>query len=146
MLPRERLRLVLHLLQFPEVVDRAMEIWWLFAAMTLVVPHLPEEQRPDVVARALALADTWDQPSRWQVIGALAPHLRPRGVDAEGDDAEGLGDVAVAPKMSETEGAGKIVNYLAMGLPVVTFDTQVSRRKLFRASHVDAGVVSRLCR
>ncbi len=41
-----------------------------------------------------------------------------------------LGDVAVAPKMSETEGAGKITNYIAMGLPVVTFDTPVSREML----------------
>jgi glycosyltransferase involved in cell wall biosynthesis len=41
-----------------------------------------------------------------------------------------LGDVAVAPKMSETEGAGKITNYLAMGLPVVAFDTPVAREIL----------------
>jgi glycosyltransferase involved in cell wall biosynthesis len=41
-----------------------------------------------------------------------------------------LGDVAVAPKMSATEGAGKITNYLAMGLPVVAFDTPVSREML----------------
>lgn len=41
-----------------------------------------------------------------------------------------LGDIAVAPKMSETEGAGKITNYLAMGLPVVAFDTPVSREIL----------------
>ena len=37
---------------------------------------------------------------------------------------------AVAPKMSETEGAGKISNYLAMGLPVVAFDTPVSHDML----------------
>ncbi|MEN9934256.1 MAG: hypothetical protein RLZZ387_835 [Chloroflexota bacterium] len=41
-----------------------------------------------------------------------------------------LGDVAVAPKMSMTEGSGKIPNYMAMGLPVVTFDTPVSREYL----------------
>jgi glycosyltransferase involved in cell wall biosynthesis len=41
-----------------------------------------------------------------------------------------LGDIAVAPKMSATEGAGKITNYLAMGLPVVAFDTPVSREIL----------------
>lgn len=41
-----------------------------------------------------------------------------------------MGDVAVAPKMSATEGAGKIPNYMAMGLPVVTFDTPVSREFL----------------
>lgn len=42
----------------------------------------------------------------------------------------GLGDVAVAPKMSATEGSGKIPNYMAMGLPVITFDTPVSREYL----------------
>jgi glycosyltransferase involved in cell wall biosynthesis len=41
-----------------------------------------------------------------------------------------LGDVAAAPKMSETEGSGKIPNYMAMGLPIVTFDTPVSREYL----------------
>ena len=41
-----------------------------------------------------------------------------------------LGDVAVAPKNSETEGSGKIPQYMAMGLPVVTFDTPVSREYL----------------
>ena len=38
-----------------------------------------------------------------------------------------LGDVALAPKLSLTEGAGKILNYMACGLPTVAFDTPVSR-------------------
>ncbi|MCL5256815.1 MAG: glycosyltransferase family 4 protein [Chloroflexi bacterium] len=38
-----------------------------------------------------------------------------------------LGDVAVAPKMSVSEGCGKISNYMAMQLPVVAFDTPVAR-------------------
>lgn len=38
-----------------------------------------------------------------------------------------LGDVALAPKLSQTEGAGKILNYMACGLPTVAFDTPVSR-------------------
>jgi glycosyltransferase involved in cell wall biosynthesis len=41
-----------------------------------------------------------------------------------------VGDVAVSPKLSATEGAGKILNYMAMGLPTVTFDTPVSREYL----------------
>jgi len=41
-----------------------------------------------------------------------------------------LGDIAVAPKLSTTEGAGKILNYMAMELPTVAFDTQVSREYL----------------
>jgi glycosyltransferase involved in cell wall biosynthesis len=40
------------------------------------------------------------------------------------------GDVAVAPKLSATEGAGKIGNYMAMALPVVAFDTPISHEYL----------------
>jgi len=38
-----------------------------------------------------------------------------------------IGNVAVAPKVSQTEGNGKILNYMASGLPVVAFDTPVAR-------------------
>ncbi len=41
-----------------------------------------------------------------------------------------IGDVAVAPKMSLTEGNGKIYNYMAMGLPVVAFDAAPNREIL----------------
>lgn len=41
-----------------------------------------------------------------------------------------LGDVAVAPKISATEGSGKLLNYMAMALPTVAFDTSVSREYL----------------
>lgn len=41
-----------------------------------------------------------------------------------------LADIAVAPKLSATEGAGKILNYMAMELPTVAFDTPVSREYL----------------
>lgn len=41
-----------------------------------------------------------------------------------------LGDVAVAPKLSATEGAGKIGNYMAMSLPVVAFDMPISHEYL----------------
>ncbi len=41
-----------------------------------------------------------------------------------------LGDIAVAPKLSDTEGAGKILNYMAMGLPTIAFDTPISREYL----------------
>ena len=34
-----------------------------------------------------------------------------------------LGDIAVAPKLSLTEGSGKVLNYMAMGLPTVAFET-----------------------
>ncbi len=49
---------------------------------------------------------------------------------AEAPAALALGDVAVAPKISATEGSGKLLNYMAMGLPTVAFDTKVSREYL----------------
>lgn len=41
-----------------------------------------------------------------------------------------LGDIAVAPKLSLTEGAGKLLNYMALGLATVAFDTPVAREYL----------------
>lgn len=38
-----------------------------------------------------------------------------------------VGNIAVAPKLSQTEGNGKILNYMASGLPVVAFDNPVAR-------------------
>jgi glycosyltransferase involved in cell wall biosynthesis len=40
------------------------------------------------------------------------------------------GDVAVAPKLSLTESNGKVLNYMAMGLPVVALDTPANRALL----------------
>ncbi len=45
-------------------------------------------------------------------------------------EALALGDIAVAPKLSATEGSGKLLNYMAMALPTVAFDTPVSREYL----------------
>lgn len=39
-------------------------------------------------------------------------------------------DIAVAPKMSATEGSGKLLNYMAMAQPVVAYDTPVNREYL----------------
>jgi glycosyltransferase involved in cell wall biosynthesis len=41
-----------------------------------------------------------------------------------------LGQVAVAPKLSATEGSGKLLSYMAMALPVAAFDTPVHREYL----------------
>jgi glycosyltransferase involved in cell wall biosynthesis len=41
-----------------------------------------------------------------------------------------LGDIAVAPKISASEGSGKILNYMSMALPTAAFDTPVSREYL----------------
>jgi len=45
-------------------------------------------------------------------------------------DLLSLGDVAVSPKMSSTEGAGKLLNYMAMGLPTIAYDVPVSHEYL----------------
>lgn len=39
-------------------------------------------------------------------------------------------DIALAPKMSISEGSGKLLNYMAMALPVVAYDTPVNREYL----------------
>ena len=38
----------------------------------------------------------------------------------------------MSPKVSATEGCGKLLNYMAMSLPTVAFDTPVSREYLGR--------------
>lgn len=43
-----------------------------------------------------------------------------------------LGDIAVAPKRTQTEANGKIYSYMACGLPTVAFDTIVNRDILGR--------------
>lgn len=40
------------------------------------------------------------------------------------------GDIAVSPKISVTEANGKLLNYMACGLPTVCFDTPVNRELL----------------
>lgn len=41
-----------------------------------------------------------------------------------------LADVGAAPKLSATEGAAKLLYYMSTGLPIVSFDTPVSREYL----------------
>lgn len=54
--------------------------------------------------------------------GRLPYHLAPAYL--------ALGDAAAAPKLSLTEGSGKLLNYMAVGLPTVAFDTPVAREYL----------------
>ncbi len=41
-----------------------------------------------------------------------------------------IGDIAAAPKLSATEGAAKLLYYMATALPIVAYDTPVSREYL----------------
>lgn len=42
----------------------------------------------------------------------------------------GAGDLAVSPKLAQTEANGKLFNYMACGLPTVVFDNQINREIL----------------
>jgi glycosyltransferase involved in cell wall biosynthesis len=44
-----------------------------------------------------------------------------------------LGDVAVTPKRSTTEGNGKLLNYMAAGLPTIAYETPIAREVLGEA-------------
>lgn len=62
-----------------------------------------------------------------------------------------LSDAAVAPKLSATEGSGKLLPYMAAALPVAAFDTPVSREYLgdwgfYAAAGDAAGLAAALTR
>jgi len=57
-------------------------------------------------------------------------HLSGRVPYEAAADYLALGQVAIAPKVSSSEGNGKVLNYMAMALPVVAFDTPVNRELL----------------
>lgn len=65
---------------------------------------------------------------RAQTLG-VAEHVRVTGKISYEDAPRylTLGDIAVAPKRSQTEANGKIYTYMASGLPTVAFDTVVNR-------------------
>jgi glycosyltransferase involved in cell wall biosynthesis len=56
-----------------------------------------------------------------------------------------LGDIAVSPKFSTSEGSGKVLNYMAMSQPIVAYDTAVHREYLAEwGVYVPAGDIERL--
>jgi glycosyltransferase involved in cell wall biosynthesis len=56
------------------------------------------------------------------------------------------GDLAVSPKLSQTEANGKLFNYIACGLPTVVFDNQINREILgddgIYVEHGDASMLA----
>jgi glycosyltransferase involved in cell wall biosynthesis len=76
----------------------------------------PEVERYKHLAGQLGVAD------RVTLTGKIDYELAPRYLS--------LGDIAISTKMSATEGSGKVLNYMAMGQPVVAFDTPVHREYL----------------
>lgn len=98
----------------------------LLAAMQRLVqrrpaPHLLLMGFPDV-ARYRSLAERLGVAGHVTFTGAVPYEAAPLYL--------ALGDVAVAPKISATEGSGKLLPYMAAGLPVVAFDTPVHREYL----------------
>jgi glycosyltransferase involved in cell wall biosynthesis len=107
---------------------------------------LADYQGTDVLLRAAALLAEQHDDVHFLIMGFPAvEHYRKMAKDLgiadrttftgrvpyqQARDHLALGDVAVAPKLSATEGSGKILNYMAMGLPTVAFETPVSREYL----------------
>ncbi len=78
----------------------------------LIMGH-PGEERYRILARRLGLD------GHVTFTGAIPYERTP--------DYLAIGDVAVSPKLSLTEGNGKLLNYIAMALPTVAYDNRVSR-------------------
>jgi glycosyltransferase involved in cell wall biosynthesis len=81
-----------------------------------VIIGFPNIERYQTLARELGIADRITLPGRIPYEDA------PRWLS--------LGEIALEPKMSATEAAGKVLNYMALGLPVVAFDIPVMREYL----------------
>jgi len=108
----------------------------------LLAPH----QGIGNLIEAAAIAAARDARVRWLVMGYPQENLwRARAAQAGVGDRMiftgrvpydampqmlALGDIAAAPKLSLSEGSGKILNYMALGLPTVAFDTPAQRELL----------------
>jgi glycosyltransferase involved in cell wall biosynthesis len=107
---------------------------------------LAQHQGLQCLIDAAALLKAQGRRVRWLVMGypgvnvwheaAKAKDVLPevvftgRVAYAEAPHMLALGDIAIAPKLSMTEGSGKILNYMAMGLATVAFDTPAQREYL----------------
>lgn len=76
----------------------------------------PNVPRYEALARELGVAD------RVTFTGRMNYDLAPAYLS--------LGDIAVSPKVSSTEGSGKVLNYMAMAQPVAAYDSPVHREYL----------------
>jgi glycosyltransferase involved in cell wall biosynthesis len=101
---------ITHLLRAAQTLhERGVEVHWL-------IMGFPGEERYRTLARWLGLGECVT------FTGAIPYEHAARYL--------ALGDIAVSPKLSQSEGNGKLLNYIAMGLPTVAFDTPVSREIL----------------
>jgi len=98
----------------PQLLEAAARLRARDYAVSFLVMGFPDVERYRRMAQALGLA-----PSDVVFTGKIPYEEAPSYL--------ALGDIAVAPKLSATEGSGKILNYMAMALPTVAYDTAVSR-------------------
>ena len=101
------------------------------------IPHLIQaakqvtEQRPNTYFLIMGFPNEDRYRALAHSIGVADRVLLPGPVPYEETPGRlSIGDVAAAPKLSATEGAAKLLYYMSMGLPVVAFDTPVSREYL----------------
>jgi glycosyltransferase involved in cell wall biosynthesis len=101
------------------------------------IPHLIRaakpvlEQRPNTYFLIMGFPNQARYRALAQSVGVSNHILLPGRLLREQNPSRlALGDIAAAPKLSATEGAGKLLLYMAMALPVVAFDTPVSREYL----------------
>ncbi len=100
----------------PELLRAARQVVDHFDGCHFLVMGFPGEDLYREEARKLGLATHVSFPGR-------VPYDRAPEVLA-------LADIAVSPKRSRTEGNGKLLNYMAAGLPTVAFDSPVAREFL----------------
>jgi len=100
----------------PLLVQAAVQLVKTRPDVHFLIMGFPGEQGYRDYAHSLGLAD------HVTFTGKIPYKLAPRFL--------ALGDVAVSTKVSATEGSGKLLNYMALALPTVAFDTPVSREYL----------------
>lgn len=100
----------------PQLIETAARLKQQGDDVHFLVMGYPEVEHYRHLVRQLGVAD------RVTLTGKIDYEEAPRYLS--------LGDIAVSTKMSATEGSGKVLNYMAMGQPVVAFDTPVHREYL----------------
>ena len=101
------------------------------------IPHLIQsarqviDQQPDTYFLIMGFPNQARYQALAESLGVGHRVLLPGQVPYEQTPAHlSIGDIAAAPKLSATEGAAKLLYYMSTALPVVAFDTPVSREYL----------------